>query len=225
MAVLEQRDAVVVEMAPPAHDPTSVSPSTSSPASAAAAVMAGGGANGHSPNKSAPPRLWASMLAPGAAAQRGASFAADGHAEQGSTWTHDYDAYSWMATTFILRDRALGNFAWPWALCVGVAAVWVALKESFQLDGLVDFSEFERIYALIFGALGFMLVFRLSRAAVRFWDCRTAWGRAPLFAHSVLVCVPAHTRRVCDCRTAWVRASSVHGHTGTPRASTTLCVC
>jgi len=25
-------------------------------------------------------------------------------------------------------------------------------------------------------ALGFMLVFRLSRAAIRFWDCRTAWG-------------------------------------------------
>jgi putative membrane protein len=29
---------------------------------------------------------------------------------------------------------------------------------------------------LIFSLLAFMLVFRLNRAAIRFWDCRAAWG-------------------------------------------------
>jgi putative membrane protein len=78
----------------------------------------------------------------------------------------------------MFRDRAVGNFAYPWFLCVAVSAVWWALYEnvSHLRHPRYDLSEFDRMYALIFTALGFMLVFRLSRAAIRFWDCRTAWG-------------------------------------------------
>jgi hypothetical protein len=43
------------------------------------------------------------------------------------------------------------------------------LQKTYDLDDQVSFHEFERIYSLIFAALGFMLVFRLGRAAVRFW--------------------------------------------------------
>ena len=118
-------------------------------------------------------RLWTTL--PDAEAR---GIRADAFARSSKGLPAYYDYRSWSATTFMLRDRAMGNFAWPWFLCVAVAAVWHALYASFEhlRHERYDLSEFERMYALIFTALGFMLVFRLSRAAVRFWDCRAAWG-------------------------------------------------
>ena len=94
-----------------------------------------------------------------------------------AAFAHDYDYRSWVGTTLILRDRAASNYVWPWALTVLVAAVWVTATRQFPelQNPRYDLSEFERVYTLIFSALGFLLVFRLTRAAVRYWDCRAAW--------------------------------------------------
>ena len=37
---------------------------------------------------------------------------------------------------------------------MAVSALWVIFKKTYDLNDHVDFSEFERTYALIFGALG-----------------------------------------------------------------------
>jgi len=119
------------------------------------------------------PRLWHTLTSPDAVRRRAAAFA---FSSKGLPQKYDYR--DWTATTFMLRDRALGNFIRPWVLCVAISTIWAALYMS--VDHLrhprYDLSEFERMYSLIFTALGFMLVFRMSRAAIRFWDCRTAWG-------------------------------------------------
>lgn len=119
------------------------------------------------------PRLWHTLTGPDAVRRRAAAFAFSSNG-----LPKKYDYRDWTATTFMFRDRAVGNFAYPWFLCVAVSAVWWALYEnvSHLRHPRYDLSEFDRMYALIFTALGFMLVFRLSRAAIRFWDCRTAWG-------------------------------------------------
>ena len=119
------------------------------------------------------PRLWHTLPGPDAVRRRAAAFAFSSNG-----LPRKYDYRDWTATTFMLRDRAIGNFAYPWLLCVCVSAVWWALYEHVEhlRHPRYDLSEFDRMYALIFTALGFMLVFRLSRAAIRFWDCRTAWG-------------------------------------------------
>jgi len=119
------------------------------------------------------PRLWHTLPGPDAVRRRAAAFAFSSNG-----LPRKYDYRDWTATTFMFRDRAVGNFAYPWFLCVAVSAVWWALYEnvSHLRHPRYDLSEFDRMYALIFTALGFMLVFRLSRAAIRFWDCRTAWG-------------------------------------------------
>ena len=89
-----------------------------------------------------------------------------------------YDYRSWTQTTFMFVDRAPGNYAWAWALCVVVAAAWTAARKRWDaLRGeFYDLEELERMYTLIFTTVGFMLVFRMARAAVRYWDCRAAWG-------------------------------------------------
>ena len=116
---------------------------------------------------------WHTLTGPDAVRRRAAAFAFSSNG-----LPKKYDYRDWTATTFMFRDRAVGNFAYPWFLCVAVSAVWWALYEnvSHLRHPRYDLSEFDRMYALIFTALGFMLVFRLSRAAIRFWDCRTAWG-------------------------------------------------
>lgn len=117
-------------------------------------------------------RLRDSMLAPEATATRTASFAAS------SSHQVHYDYHSWVATTFLIRARAPSTFVWPWMLCVVVTIAWVTVTRTFTfLQGpLYDLREFERVMTLISTALGFLLVFRLTRAAVRYWDCRAAWG-------------------------------------------------
>ncbi len=56
------------------------------------------------------------------------------------------------------------------------------------------------MFGLVFTALGFMLVFRLSRAAIRFWDCRTAWGtiamRGRALMDDVIVSLGPHAPKV-----------------------------
>ena len=113
------------------------------------------------------------ILAPEAVAMRTASFTAS------ASHMRDYDYHSWVATTFIFRARAPSNFIYPWLLVMSVTVSWTLLTRTFFTalqHPRYDLSEFERVYALIFTALGFLLVFRLTRAAVRYWDCRTAWG-------------------------------------------------
>jgi putative membrane protein len=113
------------------------------------------------------------MLDPDATRRRDAHFARAN--EIGHHRAYDYA--SWTDTTLAvgLRARAVNNFRWPWALVNGVAIVWCALARN--VDALnVDLTAFERAYALIFSLLAFLLVFRVNRAAVRWWDCRTAWG-------------------------------------------------
>ena len=143
------------------------------------------------------PRLWDTMNHPAAVASRSAAFA---FSSKGLPRKYDYR--DWSSTTFILRDRAVSNFIWPLCLCVGVALGWSVLY--FTVEPLrhdrYDLSEFSTMFGLVFTALGFMLVFRLSRAAIRFWDCRTAWGtiamRGRVLVDDVIVTLGPHAPKV-----------------------------
>lgn len=138
------------------------------------------------------PRLRDSMLAPEATATRSASFTAS------SSHIREYDYHSWVATTFILRARAPSNFIYPWMLCVFITIAWVTVTRKFSSFQKLDLIKFERVYALIFTALGFLLVFRLTRAAVRYWDCRTAWGTITVRGEAERVVVDRRTVDVND---------------------------
>ena len=119
-------------------------------------------------------RLWTTL--PDAEAR---AIRADAFARSSKGLPAYYDYRSWSATTFDAPRPRDGQLR--------VAVVFVRRRRRGLARAVrvvrapaacerYDLSEFERMYALIFTALGFMLVFRLSRAAVRFWDCRAAWG-------------------------------------------------
>lgn len=99
--------------------------------------------------------------------------------ERGASAQPEYDSSSWLHTALLANPKARGlsAFAAPWSFVNGVSATWTIL----YCVGAVSTREaamrsFEAAYSLVFTALGFLLVFRLSRAAVRFWECRTCFG-------------------------------------------------
>jgi putative membrane protein len=67
-----------------------------------------------------------------------------------------------------------------------VTVLWVLLTKIIEPKPLKNFSEqlskVESVYLIMFSTLGFLIVFRLTRAAVRFWDCRHAWGNMVIYS-------------------------------------------
>lgn len=86
----------------------------------------------------------------------------------------------WMATLCTLRGRALHNIAMPWVVVTLHAIVVVVIFEYLNISQ----SDFENavgdwvsFYVLVLNVvLSFLMVFRLNRAAARYWEARLFWG-------------------------------------------------
>lgn len=86
----------------------------------------------------------------------------------------------WIETLCTLRGRALHNIVMPWVVVTVHATLVVML---FEFLNVTD-SDFESavgdwvgFYGLVLNVvLSFLLVFRLNRAAARYWEARTCWG-------------------------------------------------
>ena len=78
----------------------------------------------------------------------------------------------------MIRGRAIPQFIVPLSIVTINATIWTILikipfKESFEVDS----EPWASIYTLVLTtALAFLLVFRLNRVAIRWWDCRQMWG-------------------------------------------------
>lgn len=98
---------------------------------------------------------------------------------RGASRQPDYDSTSWARTACSCdaRARALDVFIAPLALVNVVSIVWTLLAQTSVLsDDVTEARALDGAYALTFSAMGFLLVFRLSRAALRWWSCRAAFG-------------------------------------------------
>lgn len=86
----------------------------------------------------------------------------------------------WIETLCTLRGRALNNILGPW-LVVNFHSVGVILMfelGKFSRDDIESVvGDWATFYGLVLNVvLSFLLVFRLNRAAARYWEARTFWG-------------------------------------------------
>jgi putative membrane protein len=93
----------------------------------------------------------------------------------------------WIATLCVLKGRALDRIALPFALTVGHAVAYTCLQQlvfpewmnstrsSTTTSPSVPWSDV-LLGVVLNSTLIFMLVFRLNRAADRFWTARALWG-------------------------------------------------
>jgi ion channel-forming bestrophin family protein len=83
----------------------------------------------------------------------------------------------WIRTTLVWRGRALDLIALPWCIIMLHTTIYTILQQL-----VYDFQEHDDDrWNVFFGfvlnsTLAFLLVFRLNRAANRFWDARAFWG-------------------------------------------------
>jgi len=91
----------------------------------------------------------------------------------------DYDSSSWIRTALSVsvERRALASYAYPLCFVNLLCIAWTVLHETATLSKrTTEMQSLDGAYSLTFSAMGFLLVFRLSRAAVRWWDCRASFG-------------------------------------------------
>ena len=122
--------------------------------------------------------------------------------ERGARAQPEYDSSSWFETVFAIAParRGIVAFAWPWACVVLAATTWTTIYELALPTRRASLESFEIVYQLVFTTMGFLLVFRLARAAVRFWDCRTAFGSFNVGARNLVDYLLAHAPDGGDAR-------------------------
>ena len=97
---------------------------------------------------------------------------------RGAALQPEYDSQNWVKTVFSFdyRGRGIGSFIAPFLFINACSVIWTCAYELALPKSEASLSVYDVVYQLVFSTMGFLLVFRLSRAAVRFWDCRTAFG-------------------------------------------------
>mmetsp|Transcript_5107 Transcript_5107/g.7678 ORF Transcript_5107/g.7678 Transcript_5107/m.7678 type:complete len:398 (+) Transcript_5107:27-1220(+) len=86
---------------------------------------------------------------------------------------------SYLKTIFLFRERAIDRFILPLTIVTINSIVWTALIKTTLEDKIEEYDEepWGSIYTLVLTTtLAFLLVFRLNRVAVRWWDTRRMWG-------------------------------------------------
>jgi putative membrane protein len=145
---------------------------------------------------------------------RTAALQADGAAQIFYTKSNE----GWFKTLFIWQGRSLDYVAGVWLVIVLHAVLYTCLIQL--LPGTFDFQtardELESM-DIFFGivlqsSLGMLLVFRLNRAASRWWSARKKWGymmaRARTFTSGLLVHA-GHSPRDRDNVLRWMAAYAI----------------
>jgi putative membrane protein len=87
----------------------------------------------------------------------------------------------WLRTVLVWRERALDSVAVPWLLCTLNAVLWQVLHVTVGLSEqsafIDDRASWQDVHSVVFSTtLAFLLVFRLNRVALRWWETRRMWG-------------------------------------------------
>lgn len=104
----------------------------------------------------------------------------------------------WWTTLFITKGRAFDFVFWPWVVVTINATIWtcvVNLKDDFNPYGKKMAENWRTAFQLGLSAtLGFVLVFRLNRSILRFWEAMKSWGYIVSYTQSLISAVLVHGR-------------------------------
>ncbi|CAJ1369267.1 unnamed protein product [Effrenium voratum] len=131
--------------------------------------------------------------------------------------TASCDWLGWLRTVLSLRGRPILHVAPPLLVIGAMAVICAAAKDSSTIFGQNwDIPHLEDIlkedYALLLTPLSFMLVYRLNRSAVRFYDARAAAGKLIELCRVLAgeaVHFASHDKAACDEICRWIVAFPV----------------
>jgi len=116
----------------------------------------------------------------------------------------------WIRTMFVVRGRALDLVLLPWFVAVFHSVIYCIIQEVVLERRQRDMKSWEIFFSLVLNTtLSFLLVFRLNRAADRYWSARTLWGiliaKARMFS-GVITAHADHDVRNRDEALRWIMA-------------------
>ena len=132
---------------------------------------------------------------------------------------------SWCQTICLLRGRALDNIFLPWLLVTFHSVVVIVMFERtpflkryyFYFDREEAESAdagLETFYGRVLNVvLSFLLVFRLNRAAARFWEARKCWGALVGIGRTMVSGILSHgghNPTVRDETIRWTAATAIY---------------
>ena len=87
---------------------------------------------------------------------------------RGAALQPEYDSQNWVKTVFSFdyRGRGIGSFIAPFLFINACSVIWTCAYELALPKSQASLSVYDVVYQLVFSTMGFLLVFRLSRAAV-----------------------------------------------------------
>lgn len=108
------------------------------------------------------------------AAKREAALKKSGHKQM----NHVRGTDGWWRSMLVIEDRAMDNYLGPWIVIVLNALLACLLTEVFGIRLPEEaLNHWDTVYSLVLKtSLAFLLVFRLNRCAVRYWESRSLWG-------------------------------------------------
>lgn len=120
----------------------------------------------------------------------------------------------WFRSMFVVEGRAIDRFFLPWVLLTLNAAMWTIIAERRNIDfGDNHTARWLAVYTLgINTSLAFLLVFRLNRVAIRYWETRTMWGNMIVSGRCLVSSVLEHVNhspKERDRAIAWTNAFAI----------------
>ena len=116
----------------------------------------------------------------------------------------------WYRTLFVVKGRALDRVILPWIVVTLHAVIYSLLDELNVLNHRDLTSEWQPIFTFSLNTtLGFLLVFRLNRAAERYWQARMFWGQIVLYTRTLvsgLLVHASHAPIIRDEALRWLAA-------------------
>eukprot|EP00978_Attheya_sp_CCMP212_P023089 scaffold69932_cov52-Attheya_sp.AAC.3 len=104
----------------------------------------------------------------------------------------------WFATLFVPGSRVFGKYFWPWLITTLNALYWTILTQVGDIHLYdTDDNNWKTSFQLgLSSTLAFLLVFRLNRSILRFWEGMKAWGNLVSYTRSLVSGLLIHGRDV-----------------------------
>jgi Predicted membrane protein len=99
-----------------------------------------------------------------------------------------------LITDTTIQGRAIDTFQVPLTISTVNAIIWTLLIQyPFKSSFVIQEEPWGSLYTLVLTtSLAFMLVFRLNRVAIRWWDTRTMWGSVVANVRSLTSAIVEH---------------------------------
>jgi len=114
----------------------------------------------------------------------------------------------WWRSMLVIEDRAMDNYLGPWITMILNAVLACLLRNVWNVRLPEQAIErWDTIYSMVLKtALAFLLVFRLNRCAMRYWEARTMWGNLAHITRNLvgtLLLYGAHSPKHRDSAIKW----------------------